>query len=432
MSPRQMCLRLSPRAPVAIAWLAIAWPTALFGQSLAERIAAGPDGRVQFAYATREGVCGDGRSYVHIGDIAGNQLYGSFNDLSSEPCVHGPARVVLDRASGQVVGLRVYAGPPADDGARDLGTVSVQEAARYLLTLAASAQGAVPRDAIMPAMLADSVDNQSALVALARDQTRSRETRRTAISWLGREPASDGTIVPTLISLATDQNDNQSVRQQALSTLVRLPGGAGIPPLIKLAGTVQSGWMASTALSVIAQSGDPRARDYLRSVVRSAALPDEVLAAAVRGFGQQYATAADIKTIRDAWPTFTGERTQAAAISAIAQFGGTENAQWLVALSRDIATTSNTRRRALEGASQAGVATADLVALYDRTTDPQLKWDLIAILSRVDDRVSIDKLITIARDDESSTARRRAIDALGHSADPRAKQALEALVERRP
>ena len=36
------------------------------GQSLSQRIAGAPDGRVQFSYASRPAACGDGRSYLRI------------------------------------------------------------------------------------------------------------------------------------------------------------------------------------------------------------------------------------------------------------------------------------------------------------------------------------------------------------------------------
>ncbi len=401
-------------------------------QSLADRIARAPAGPVQFTFATRAGVCGDGQTYVHVGSDNGTSFYGSFGDFGAQPCVAGPARIVLDRAAGQVVALRVFVGPPANDDATDLGVVRTHEASDYLLHLAATAQGAVARNAIMPAMIADSVDNRSALVALARDQSRSHDTRRAAISWIGRGLVADPSLPNALVSIATDDTDNRSVRQQALNTLAHLDGGAGIPSLTRLADDPDGGWVARTALSAISQSGDPRARDYLRGVVRKAALPDEALAVAVRSFGQQYATAADIATIRDTWPRLTGDRTRSAAISAVAQFGGAASAAWLLSLARDMGTTASIRRRALESATRAGAGTGDLVALYDRTTDPETKTAIISALSQIGDRAAIDKLLRIAGDDESLTARRRAISALGRTSDPRVKHALEALVQGNP
>ena len=397
-------------------------------QQLAQRVSSANGSRVQFTFATRDGVCGDGRTYIRSASASNSSYYGSFNDMTAEPCVRGPARVVLDRADGQVVGLRVFVGPPASDGAVDLGAVPARDAAAYLMHLAESGEGAVARDAIMPAMLADSTDNSDALVALARDKSRSRETRRSALSWLGRDSQAPASLVQSLVAIGTDDTDNQTVREQAFNTLARLDAGAGIPVLIRLADDAQGGWVARTALSVISRSGDPRAHDYLRGVVQKAALPDEALGVAIRSFGQQYATAADIKVIRDAWPKFVGEHAQGAAISAAAEFGGADNAAWLLSLARDMSTTANIRRRALEASTRAGAGTNDLITLYDRTTDPETKTAIISALSEIGDRASIDKLLAIAKQDESLTARRRAVSALGRTSDPRVKDALAGIV----
>ena len=42
------------------------------------------------------------------------------------------------------------------------------------------------RDAIMPAAIADSADVWQPLLAIARDAARPRETRTTALTWVGR------------------------------------------------------------------------------------------------------------------------------------------------------------------------------------------------------------------------------------------------------
>ncbi len=415
-----------------LAGLGAAIPGGAGAQSLADRVAHAGGERIQFTYASRPGVCGDGRSYVHMADDGVNQFYGSYGDLTAEPCVHGPARVVLDRAEGEIIALRVYVGPSAADGATDLGTVPARDAADYLMHLASSAQGAVARDAILPAMLADSVDDQSALAGIAGDRTRAREIRRAAIGWLGRDAADATQAVRSLIAIATDDADERSVRQSALGALTRVPDGAGIPPLIRLAGDSTGGWVGRTALSVVAASGDPRARDFLRGVVRAAALPDPALAVAIRSFGSQYASAADIAVIRGVWPKLSGDRAQGAAISAAAEFGGAENVQWLLALAADPGAGTNNRRRAIESAARAGAKTGDLVALYDRTTDPDTKQSLIAAFAESGDRPATERLLAIAKTDPSLAARRRAIAALSRSSDPRVRAALTALVENDP
>jgi len=84
---------------------AILLPHAGMAQSLAQRVASAPDGAVQFAYAARPGVCGNGRTYYSIN---GSMWFGSMNDntLRSDPCQPGPVRVVLGRAGKEIVDVR--------------------------------------------------------------------------------------------------------------------------------------------------------------------------------------------------------------------------------------------------------------------------------------------------------------------------------------
>ena len=282
----------------------------------------------------------------------------------------------------------------------------------------------------MPAMIADSVNNQAPLLAIAKDQSRARETRRNAISWLSRDGRVPSALSAPLLAIATDESDNQSVRQSALRTLSRLEGGAGIPELVRLSTDREGGWVAREALSALAASGDPRSREYLRTVVRKGELPDEAMATAVRSLGQQYATAADVAVIRESWPKLSGQRAQEAALAAITEFGGGENAKWLLALAKDVGVSQNNQRRALQNAVRAGARVSDLVAMYNATVDYQMKESIINALAQDGDRESTDKLLAIAKGDESITARRRAIAALGKSTDPRIRKELEALAEK--
>lgn len=407
------------------------------GQSLSSRVAAAPDGRVQFSFAARPGVCGNGRSYIQLGP---NDYIGSFNGslgdgFRADPCVAGPVRVVVDRTGKEVISVQSYVGPviPAT-GTTDLGTVRAADAASFLLALAATGEGRAGRDAILPAMLADSASTTGPLLALARDQGRPRETRRTALSWLGRAtddrqtmPAS---VADALVHIARDDSDNQWVRQRALSVLSRVDHGAGIPPLIQLAGATDQEWLARAANSALARSGDPRARDYLRSAVRRADLPDDVLATAIRGLGRDFATAQDAALLREVYPKLAGERSREAVLSTFAESGGADNTRWLLALAGTESESWQTRRRALSMAARAGVPTSELVKMYDATTDPRMKEVLVRVYAESGDKVAVDKLLTIAKSDDNPAIRRRTIAQLARSDDPRVKEFLKALIER--
>lgn len=406
----------------------------LSAQSLADRVAGASTARVQFTYAARADVCGNGRTYIQY---ARDSWYGSFNDSDRrDPCVAGPVRVLLDRAGREVVSISTFAGPvpPVTDGVTDLGRVRTRDAADYLLGLAERAEGRVSRDAVFPAVLADSVDVSPRLLAIARNQNSARETRRSAISWLGRpldnRERSVKEVADALVAIARDEDDNQTVRQQGLRTLARLEHGAGTAALMELARDSQRGWLAREALSSLNSSGDPRARQHLRDVVRQAALPDEVLAAAIRGLGGEYATGEDTKIIRDAYPKLPGDKSREAAVSAIATFGGTENVRWLLALAKDADQPIATRRRAVQHAYKGGTPVVEIIKVYDETTDTQIKDAVINALVESGERPATDKLMMIARTDPSVQMRRKAVNVLSRSSDERVKKFLSELADR--
>lgn len=418
--------------------LLVAAAGAASAQSLARRINNAPEARVQFLFAARPGVCGNGKTYIQTGP---SSFSGSFDDARRmDPCVQGPVRVVIDRAErgGDVLSLQTYVGPPSvAPGTTDLGTVRAQDAADYLLSLARNAEGRASRDAIMPAMLADSASTYSALLEIGRDQSRPRETRRSALSWLGSTAGAQGSIpssvTSALLQIARDESDNMDVRRSALGVLSRLDHGAGIPPLIDLARANLTGdrtWLSKESLSALARSGDPRARDFLRNVVQRSDVGDDVLYTAIRGLGTEYATGRDAELLRQIYPKLSGERSREAVISTIAEIGGTDNTRWLLAMARNESASIASRRRAVQFAARAGVPIADLVRLYDTTTDPQMKEALISLYVESGDRVAVDKLLSIARSDENPGIRRRTISQLSRSEDPRVKEFLKDLVER--
>ena len=414
---------------MGLALLAILTVSSVSGaQSLANRIASASDRSVQFSFKARPGVCGDGRTYISAG--SGN-FYG-YSSSSSDQCQAGPVRVVLDLADRNVVAIRTYVGTAAvDQGVTDLGSVAPAEAADYLLGVASRADGRVGRDAIFAALLGDSVEATARLLDIGRDQARPLETRRAALSGLVRSDAKQlDRVSSALLQIATNESDVQQVRTQALSALSRLDRGAGIPQLIQLASGNSASWIGRESMRVVAGSGDPRARQFLRSMAQRTDLPDEQQAVAIRGLGRNYVTGQDATLLRSLYPRLTGQRSRDAVLSSIADLGGTENVQWLTTLVRDENATPESRRRALEYLSRAGATTPSLIALYDPIQDTQMRSALIGIYSRLADKAATDKLVWIARNEQNSQLKRRAISALSRNSDPVIRQALQDIVER--
>ena len=72
-------------------------------QSLQGRIASAGDGPVQFNFASRDGVCGNGHSFFRVDDdgwyqTSSSSSFNTNDGMRSEQCVRGPVRVVITHA----------------------------------------------------------------------------------------------------------------------------------------------------------------------------------------------------------------------------------------------------------------------------------------------------------------------------------------------
>lgn len=234
---------------------------------LAERVADAPDGSVRFSFATRAGVCGNGRNTISLeceDGSCGRHRISSGNYYDGDagcPCEPGPARVALQKRSGQVTRVRTYVGGtwwPAPEGrVTDLGAVSSAAAAGYLLKLATHSSGEAGHDAILPTVLADSVTVWPDLLRLARATAVPQKTRRSAVFWLGQ--AAGEAATRGLTDLVDDSNVDVEVKESAVFALSQLRGDSGVPALIRIARAHASARVRKQALFWLGQSDDPRA-----------------------------------------------------------------------------------------------------------------------------------------------------------------------------
>ena len=230
--------------------------------------------------------------------------------------------------------------------------------------------------------------------------------------------------------MARDENDNQQVRSSALRVLSRQENGEGIPALIEISRTTQDIWLGKQALTTLAQSGDPRARTYLRTAVQRDDLNDEMKVAAIRGIGRDYATSQDAEFLRGLYTKLPSEKTKDAVLASLGEMGGTANAKWLMTVAGSADETVRLRRRAVGLSERAGTTVADLAQLYDRVEDPPMKESIISALRQNGTKAAMDKLLSIAKNDQNYSMRRRAVSALANSEDPRVKEALKEIVEK--
>ena len=419
-----------PRVPATLVLLAMLLPATAGAQGLARRIAASGTATLQFSFAARTGVCGDGRHYF---STAPGNFNGTIDQHRAEPCVAGPVRVVVTRADGATIALNTYVGPLAvEPGATDLGTVGTTEAVEYLLALAAEVDGRPGRDAILPAAIADSVTVGPRLLALGRDRNRTRETRRSALSWAGRlsrDDAGAARIATQIGDVARDAADDRSVRGHSVSVLARIERGGGVPELLTLV-RGDDPWLADQAMTALSRSGDPRARPVLREIAGRGDAPEALRVSAIAGLGRAYATPDDAAFLRQQFGRLQGSKERDAVIAALTGLGGAANVRWLLDVARNGEVPIALRRKAVTGASRAGATSAELVPLYDVLEDRQMRETLVDLYVRSGDRASIERLLTIARDETDRNLRRRTISRLSRLDDPRVREALREMVER--
>ncbi len=359
-----------PRTMMHVMALALALPVAACAQGIDRKVSGAPDGTVSFHFASRAGVCGNGKSYLRIDD---GSWHGSWNDgMPGDPCTAGPVRVVIERAGKEILKISAYAGPLVADSVRDLGVVPAREAAAYLLQLAAKLDGRPAREAIFPALLADSAAVTPALASLVRDVDRSREVRRTAISWLARRRAEPGGIGAAaadklLDQLLRDRGETESVRSQALSSLGRTDVADGVPALITYAGS-DDAWLSRKAFGMLANGGDPRARAFIRQQVQRTDLAEEQRVEAIHGLGGEYGTGSDLSALRELYGKLNSDRERDAVIATVANAGGRTNIDWLLEIARAPTESVQRRRRVL---SQLG-----------RVDDPRVREALRAMVER--------------------------------------------------
>lgn len=241
-------------------------------QSLSRRLADAGDGTVVFSFASRPGVCGDGATYVRDGFGEGMRISerGSFSGRNHgvddwPPCIPGPVHVRVTLSRGEVVRLRTFAGPLRErDTAdrQDLGTFGVSDATRFLTGLVEQANGRSASDAVLPLVLADSIDPWPSLLRFARDERLSRAIRSSVDFWLAR-----GASAALGVADHDDEADDD-VRGSAVFALSQQPKDIAIPRLLDVARRNAHPAARAQALFWLGQSGDPRAIDLFEEILR--------------------------------------------------------------------------------------------------------------------------------------------------------------------
>jgi HEAT repeat protein len=220
------------------------------------------------------------------------------------------------------------------------------------------------------------------------------------------------------------QNDpSRSVRAQAVFWLGQVRTERAAEALERIATSSPDMELREKAIHALHEHGSARAAAVLRRLAESAQTPENVREQAIFWIGQRRSQE-NADFLRSLFGKTDDDDLRKKILFSLSQMRGFENDRWLLAIALDEGNSADLRGHALWTAGQAGIAGSELVTVYDRLSDPEVKEKLIWVMSESRDRAATDKLIEIARKDPDREMRKKALFWLGQKNDPRVRQLL--------
>jgi HEAT repeat protein len=229
-----------------------------------------------------------------------------------------------------------------------------------------------------------------------------------------------------LINAARNDPD-ADVRKEAVFWLSRVSGERSTELLREMALKSGDVEVRKQAVFSLSQSNTPAARETLRQIAGTSSVDTEVRADAIFWLGQRGATD-DVDFLKSLYAKLTDRELKDKVLFAVSRRRG--NASWLLDVAQDPKESIDMRKQALFWAGQSGANVEQLVSLYDRTSDHEMKNQLIFVYQQRGTGPAFDKLLDIARNEKDTELRKQAVFWLSRSKDPRALKLIEELIGR--
>jgi TolA-binding protein len=255
---------------------------------------------------------------------------------------------------------------------------------------------------------------------LAKRDACSAWLRKKAVFMLSQKRTSE---TETLLMNTIRNDPSHDVRADAVFWLgnVRTEKAEGMLVDIATNGDTE---MRKKAIFALTQQRMSRGQALIRKLAEDNSTPEEVRKDAIWQLGQNRSQEnADL--LRSLFGKVKNDADVAnSVLFSLSQMRGFGNDRWLLALASDRSLSTEVRKHAIFCAGQAGISGSELVSLYDRITDREVKEHLIWVMSDARDRGGIDKLVDIAKNDKDVEMRKKALFWLGQKNDPRVRQLL--------
>jgi HEAT repeat protein len=228
-----------------------------------------------------------------------------------------------------------------------------------------------------------------------------------------------------LVDAARNDPDTD-VRKEAVFWLSRVSGDKAASFLRDVALGTGDVEVRKQAVFSLSQSGTAAARETLRQIAQSPNVDGDVRGDAIFWLGQRGSTE-DVDFLRTLYPKLTDREMKDKVLFAVSRRKG--NGAWLLDVAQDAKEPIELRKQALFWAGQGGVPMEQLVSLYDKTSDREMKKQLVFVYQqRGGTGPGFEKLLDIGRNEKDPEIRKDAIFWLSRSKDPRALKLLEDLI----
>jgi HEAT repeat protein len=262
---------------------------------------------------------------------------------------------------------------------------------------------------------------------LERRDACSVELRRRAVFLVSQHET--GETDDILLRVALDDPDEE-VRNQAVFWLGQLSSDEAVTALESLLKDARDIELQKKVVFSLSQQGSTRAMRILRDLALDSKAHQEVREQAIFWLGEE-GTSDDVSALIDLYDKLDSDALKEKVIFAVSQNSDDHGFDWLLDVARDDNEPIELRKNALFWAGQEGdVDPAKIGAIYDAAVNAELKEHAIFVLSQMDDRDAVSRLMTIARNERNKELRDKAIFWLGQSDDPRAAEFLRELINR--
>jgi HEAT repeat protein len=261
---------------------------------------------------------------------------------------------------------------------------------------------------------------------LARRDACSEALRAKAVFLVSQKAGGEAEDI--LLNVARTDPSSE-VRGQAVFWLSQTGTERALDAIAQILRSTSDAEIQEKAVFALSQHPSPRAAQLLREYAERDGTPGNVREKAIFWIGQ-HGSAENAAYLRGLFGRLRDEELKKKVIFSLSQMRGQGNERWILNLALDANQSEEVRKQALFWAGQSGVALPEIVSLYDRIRDPDLREHVIFVLSqRMREGAAMDKIIEIARRDPDRRMREKALFWLGQSRDPRAAQVLREVID---